>query len=164
MFEKEKLKNRNYWTNYYDTHSTIRNLSPSLAIQRPRLLIVEPSMSIVWGTPDINHEPSHCGLKTQFEEAVKIINKKINTKSISITKVYFLTNNNKKFPFIEHIKSYKVTCNSVSLLKCVFIYLSVHFPRVKWWDLKNSSQESNKYCLGIIHISKNNAFKNIFNY
>lgn len=34
------------------THSRIRNLSPSLAIQFPRLLIVDPSMSIVLGTPD----------------------------------------------------------------------------------------------------------------
>lgn len=140
-------------TNYYDTHSTIRNLSPSLAIHRPRLLIVEPSISIVWGTPDINHEPSHCGLKTQFEEAAKIIIRKQNKYKIHINyKSLCLTiNKYQKFPFIQHIKSYKVTCNSVSLLKCVFISEHTFFEG-EMMRFKNSSHKSNKYCLGIIYV------------
>lgn len=43
--------------NCFVTHSRIRNLSPSEAMHVPRLLIVDPCMSIVWGTPDWNHEP-----------------------------------------------------------------------------------------------------------
>ena len=58
------------------THSRKRNLSPSLATQLPRLLIVDPCISIVWGTPDWNHEPSHCCGNTQFEDARKIEDKK----------------------------------------------------------------------------------------
>lgn len=43
--------------NCFVTHSSIRNLSPSEAMHVPRLLIVDPCISIVWGTPDWNHEP-----------------------------------------------------------------------------------------------------------
>ncbi len=44
----------------FNTHSlTNKNLSPSLAIHLPRLLKNEPWISMVCGTPDWNHEPSH---------------------------------------------------------------------------------------------------------
>lgn len=52
------------------TYSRMRNLSPSLAMQSPRLLIVDPSIFIGEGIPDWNHEPSQACGKMQLEEAV----------------------------------------------------------------------------------------------
>lgn len=60
---------------------TSRNLSPSLAIHLPRLLIAEPLNVINCCSPDWNHEPFHCEGKTQFVDAEKNHKKvKINIK------------------------------------------------------------------------------------
>lgn len=45
---------------------TSRNLSPSLATHRPRLLITEPLKVIGCCSPDWNQDPFHCEGKTQF--------------------------------------------------------------------------------------------------
>lgn len=80
FFNRLKLFMRRWWKFQMCclTYSlTSRNLSPSLATHRPRLLITEPLKVIGCCSPDWNHEPFHCEGKTQFVADAEMNKEKI---------------------------------------------------------------------------------------